>query len=600
MASQPNKAQRLQSQRAIAKKLVPVPHIPSAVTSIDDSGPGSLRQALADAQDGDTITFNISPAPRPNAPSVATVITLTSGELLVNKSVTISGPGAGALTIARDANASPFRIFNISPGHTVNLQGLTISGGIAQGAFPANAGGGIYNDHSSVTLNSCVLSGNSASFGGAAFSNATSSAAVLTLNNSTVSNNSAGTSGGGIFSDGESLGNATLAANSSTVSGNTAVFGGGGVYSSGQAGSATMTLNNSTFSGNSANSFAGGIYNNGFAGNATLAISNSTLTGNSASSGGAVYLDGSNAGNAKLDIGNSIFNAGASGSNILNNGGTVISHGHNLSSDSSTGFVSPGDQLSTDPMLGPLKNNGGPTLTHAPLIYSPAIDQGKRDTIPALATNFDQRGLSRPVDDPFVPNVGGGDGSDIGAVELAVGLHPTHTASWKTHGDAGSFGISLPLPGLEIESRTGGPTNDYQVILTFAQPISFSSAAVISGVGMVSTMSATTGTGGNPGTQVTINLTGVTSAQIITFALFDVDDGTRHSDVGVRMGVLVGDVNDDGKVNATDVSQVKFQSGQPVDSENFRVDVITNGAINATDVSTVRSKSGTALPNTQS
>ena len=592
MASQPKKAQPLQNRVAVTKRLaasnrgsIPpanetkrgaavtvvraavIPHTAPMVTNTDDSGIGSLRQALADAQNGDVITFNISPTPRPNAPSIATVITLTSGELVINNDITLSGPGADALTIARDANASPFRILKISSGHTVAIEGLTISGGLAQGSFPANTGGGIYNDHSTVSVNSCVLNGNSASFGGAVFTNALSSgAAALALSNSTVSNNSAANSGGGIFSDGENFGNATL------------------------------VVNNSTFSGNSANSFAGGIYNDGLAGNAAVTITNSTFTGNSASSGGAIYMDGSNAGNAKLDIGNSIFNAGASGSNILNNGGTVISHGHNLSSDTSAVFVAIGDQIGSDPMLGPLKDNGGPTLTHAPLIDSPAIDQGKRTTIPALTTDLDQRGFTRPIDDPFVTNANGGDGSDIGAVELAIGVHPTNAASWKTHGDAGNLAIDLPLTGLEIECRSGGANNDYQMIVNFAQPVTFSSAAVISGVGVISSMSASSGTAGSAGSQVTINLTGVTNAQIITVALFDVDDGTRHGDLGVRMAVLVGDANDDGKVNASDVSQIKFRSGQAVDVGNVRADVIASGAINASDVSAVKSKSGTALP----
>ena len=159
------------------------------------------------------------------------MITLTSGELLVNNNLTVSSPGPQILTITRDANAAPFRIFKISSGHTVTMEGLTISGGLAQGTFPLNAGGGIYNDHSTVTLNSCTLSGNSASLGGAIFTNALASGAgTLTLNNSTVSYNSADNSGGGIFSDGADLGNANLAVNSSTLNGNTAIVSGGGIY----------------------------------------------------------------------------------------------------------------------------------------------------------------------------------------------------------------------------------------------------------------------------------------------------------------------------------------------------------------------------------
>src|SRR6267154_6471655 len=69
------------------------------VTNTNDGGPGSLRQALADANDGDTITF-----------AVTGIIGLTSGELVINRNITISGPGANLLAVSRPANAAPFRI----------------------------------------------------------------------------------------------------------------------------------------------------------------------------------------------------------------------------------------------------------------------------------------------------------------------------------------------------------------------------------------------------------------------------------------------------------------------------------------------------------
>jgi Flp pilus assembly protein TadG len=82
------------------------------VTNTNDSGAGSLRQALADANDGDTIDFAVT---------TPATITLTSGELLVNKSVIISGPGAGQLSM--DANATS-RVFHISSGKIVTISGL--------------------------------------------------------------------------------------------------------------------------------------------------------------------------------------------------------------------------------------------------------------------------------------------------------------------------------------------------------------------------------------------------------------------------------------------------------------------------------------------
>jgi hypothetical protein len=92
-----------------------------------------------------------------------------------------------------------------------------------------------------------------------------------------------------------------------------------------------------------------------------------------------------------VEIGNTILNAGGSGVNISNGGGTVISLGYNLSSDNGGGFLTgPGDQINTDPLLGPLQDNGGPTFTHELLPGSPAIDAGDPSFTPPPF--FDQRG----------------------------------------------------------------------------------------------------------------------------------------------------------------------------------------------------------------
>src|SRR6516225_412584 len=103
------------------------------VINTNDNGPGSLRQALADAVDGDTINFNSS--------LNGQTITLTSGELLVDKRVTISGPGANMLAV--DANHTS-RVFYIASGKDVTISGLTITNGSAPSP---QFGGGIYNDH---------------------------------------------------------------------------------------------------------------------------------------------------------------------------------------------------------------------------------------------------------------------------------------------------------------------------------------------------------------------------------------------------------------------------------------------------------------------
>jgi N-acetylneuraminic acid mutarotase len=162
--------------------------------------------------------------------------------------------------------------------------------------------------------------------------------------------------------------------------------------------------------------------------------------------------------------------------------------------------------------------------------------------------------------------------------------------SQKTHGAAGTFDVPLPLTGnVGIECRSGGATSDYQMIINFATTVTVGSASVTSGTGSVSSFSVS-------GSQVTVNLTGVTNIQRITVTLFNVNDGTHMGNVPVSMGVLVGDVNGNAVVNAADVALTKSQVGMPVGSSNFRGDVNANGTISATDVAQVKAEVGTALP----
>jgi hypothetical protein len=162
--------------------------------------------------------------------------------------------------------------------------------------------------------------------------------------------------------------------------------------------------------------------------------------------------------------------------------------------------------------------------------------------------------------------------------------------SRKVHGGAGTFDVPLPLTGsVGIECRSGGATNDYQMIINFATTVTVESATVTSGTGSVSSFSVS-------GSQVTVNLTGVTNVQRITVTLMNVNDGTHMGNVPVSMGVLVGDVNGNAVVNASDVSLTKSQVGQPVNDSNFREDVNASGTITATDTAQVKANVGTSLP----
>jgi hypothetical protein len=411
------------------------------VSNAGDSGPGSLRQALADANDGDTIDFD-------SAFSGGS-IALTADPLVVDKSVTISGPGAANLWVIGSGNS---RVFYIGVGKTVTISGLNIANGAD------DVGGGIYNDHSTLTVSNCgilgnfavgdgggiyndgsggsaaliinnsTLGGNQAYYGdgGGIYNTATEGSVTVTVINSTLRNNSAGYEGGAICSEPEE-GSETLEINNSTLSGNSAGGSGGGIgiYALGFSsrvtltinnstlngnsasaaggisntadghGGTTLAINNSTLSGNSASGYGGGIVNVGVQASATLTINNSTLSGNSASAAGGIY-NADNNGGATLTIGNSILKTGASGENIVTNFGTVISNGYNLSNDNGGGFLTGmGDQINTDPMLGPLQDNGGPTFTHELLNGSPAIDAGDPNFNPNSFNPpmvYDQRG----------------------------------------------------------------------------------------------------------------------------------------------------------------------------------------------------------------
>jgi len=193
------------------------------VTNTNDSGPGSLRDALAAANDGDMI----------DATGVSGTILLTSGELQVTHNVTINGPGAANLAVngndafvvfhnfASNATISGFTITNGNGGGIVNRGGLTVS----DSSVVSNAGGGGINN------------------------DAVNRSTTLTITNSTVSGNSATSSDGGIFTEGFD-GDATLTVSNSSISGNSANANGGGIFSGASGtneGTSTVTVSNSRF-----------------------------------------------------------------------------------------------------------------------------------------------------------------------------------------------------------------------------------------------------------------------------------------------------------------------------------------------------------------
>ncbi|HVQ38409.1 MAG TPA: Ig-like domain-containing protein, partial [Pyrinomonadaceae bacterium] len=310
----------------------------------DDLLPGSLRSAISTVCEGGTITFDDSAFVAPGPYTIE--LTDANGELLVGKSMTITGPGASVLTVKRaTAAATNFRVFEIAATKTVIISGMTISNGKVVGTdaaslsgLPGGAafGGGILNA-GTLTLQNAVVSDNhvtggnggsstgaAGGAGGDAKGGGIYSSGTVTLTNTTVNGNNTATGGIGGNSDGAnangnggaglgggvySLGSTTLTLTNSTISGNAAVGGaagtggsgggsvgsgsGGGVYNDGATAPATANITGSTISGNSATLNGGGIFNIGTGTNATLNITNSTISGNTANNdGGGIHNDG--------------------------------------------------------------------------------------------------------------------------------------------------------------------------------------------------------------------------------------------------------------------------------------------------------------------
>src|SRR5438105_6790127 len=163
--------------------------------------------------------------------------------------------------------------------------------------------------------------------------------------------------------------------------------------------------------------------------------------------------------------------------------------------------------------------------------------------------------------------------------------------SRKTQGGAGTFDINLPLsgePGVECRSSGG----NYMQVYTFDNNVVSGSAAVTSGTGNVS------GSPSFSGHTMTVNLTGVTDVQRITVTLTGVTDEFSQvlPPTAVNMNVLIGDVNGNKTVNATDVALVKSQVGHAITGSNFREDVNADGSISSSDVALTKSDVGHGVP----
>ncbi len=396
----------------------------------------SLREAIALADPGATISFGVTGT-----------IVLTAG-LVIDKSLTIAGPGAASLSVSGNHQV---RVFDIAAGTAVRISGLKITAG------SAIEGAGILNYSEDLVLSEVIVTGNhvqgtsanTSSVGGGISNHGT-----LTLENSAVTGNAAmgpvHWHGAGIYSNG------TLTVTNSAITLNYGQGNGTGVGGGIQAGG-TATITNSTVSNNGArgaNGWGGGIYSQGTS--STLTLVNSTIANNASETvGGGLYIA-----YTSLSLTNTIVadNFAQWDAPDLKDGGTVTAR-HTLIGDAVGHSVTDGVDgnivgvSAAELLLAELADNGGPTRTLALLPGSPAIDAGTASGCPAT----DQRGVLRPQ----------GAGCDIGAYEVRAYaftgfLNPVANSPLLTEMKAGqAVPVKFSLNGAQGASvlASGYPTS---------------------------------------------------------------------------------------------------------------------------------------------
>jgi CSLREA domain-containing protein len=386
---------------------------------------------------GSTVTGNTREA------ITADTVTLTGSTVSDSGGGNVFGTVRGTIITATNSTVRDNRSTGLY-GTLVTVTGSTISGNTTRGGDPlggvglsvgaAGIVGAIVNVDRSIVSNNVSQGGNGGGIYGLDFFTSSGvpfqQPTIAVTDSTVIGNTTMNGSGGGIY------GGKFVVITRSTISGNTANnFDSGGVHSEARA-----TIDSSTISGNTVNNGNGG----GFAGQNTI-LSNSTVSGNKATGdglgtglGGGVYFTAPDTGNLswnQVTIANNtapkggglyrVSGAIAIANTIIakNNGSPdcfritpITSLGHNIDGGAGCGFTNASDKANTDPRLGPLTNNGGPTQTMALLSGSPAIDAGDPADCPAT----DQRGVTRPQD---------GDGSppatcDIGAFEAPANTSP--------------------------------------------------------------------------------------------------------------------------------------------------------------------------------
>lgn len=525
------------------------------VTNLNDTGAGSLRQAITDANSSpgnDTIGFS---------QGLEGIIALATALPDITESVSIAGSGPSFRILVRRSGAGQFRILSFVGNQTSVVKDLSFG----YGSVSANGGGVFISPGAAVTIDSCEIFANQA-----------------------------GGFGGGI----ENFGNLTLIKSLIWGNGSTGANGGAGIDNAG-----TLTILDSTISQNSSAGVtgAGGIFHIGD----VCTIKRSTITDNQVSlaSGGA---SGIRAVNAAVNVTSTIIAGNRNSSTVpdINSTGTGSFASGNFNIIGNRGavttFTGAADQTGTgasplDPRLGPLSANGGPTFTHEPCTgpgfpapqctgLSPAIDKSSN----VGGSTTDQRGFGFPrtINFPSIAPATGGDNTDIGAVESSVSsaLNIPLVGLNRFQGRLYTFNANAPGTVLTNVPITGLASGEQIVSIDFRP-----STGVLYGLGTsgptarLLTLNPTTGAASPVGPPFT---SGVDPS---TF--FDIDFSIPMNEVGASWAtdealrvITFTDVNEvldpDTGQPVTIGSSIAYASGDPNFGSNPAIDMFSGTNFN--------------------
>ncbi|HEY7116327.1 MAG TPA: choice-of-anchor Q domain-containing protein [Tepidisphaeraceae bacterium] len=585
------------------------------VGNILDSGAGSLRQAIIDANNtpgADTIVF------APAFSSALHTISLLAPLPQMSGQLTVTGPGSNLLIVRRDTGIMTiFAVFS-STATALGMSGMTVTGGETNGA-----GGGLFAGGpgaGDISLNDMVFTDNrAAGFGGGIY---VTNDHTLTIRNSKITGNTAA-GGGGIFF----FAGGSLVMENTTISGNTALQttsgGGGGLYFAGTVTAAppagympgTLLIRNSTFSSNNSARVGGGIMVDGLIG--ALLVQNSTVSGNTAATlgGGLGGASGSGditvqnstiAGNTASGTSTLMGGGGIGRTSILNNSLTLVNtivsgntnpgggapdirtdaftttHVNFSAIGSNSGFTGASGSGNNLPaganlMLGALADNGGPTQTRAVLSGSPLINAGSNAATPAALTT-DQRGSG-------FPRILG-TAVDIGAFERDS-VRPTVVSAqylYLTPPRALRFtfsenvGASLSLADLVLRNLTTNTTiPSANLALTYDA-------------------TANTGTVTSPGYALSALPDGNYRATLTASGVTDASGNALASDFVFDFFVLAGDANRDRKVDFNDLVLLAQNYNAASGKTWAQADFTGDGAVNFNDLVILAQRYNTTLP----